>query len=219
MTAEPCPPAPTERRAASTTTAGAIGSTRTSIVPPQARPDVPRLLVADPVADDPGVAGRAGPFDLLGRGALDAAAAHRARDPAVGRVQQDGALRSRRGPERADDDGPAESAGSCRPRASRPGCRAAPSSQRPRCGSDRWSHHRRWTGGGEHGRGPSRRAARRGPRPRCPVACRPPGRRRGSRRAARGWRPCRPAGSRRCTGTPRASRRPAAGSRACRRAG
>ena len=63
--------------AASITTAGATGSTRTSIVPPQARPDVPRLLVADPVADDPGVAGRAGVLDLLGRGAFDAAAAHR----------------------------------------------------------------------------------------------------------------------------------------------
>ena len=45
--------------------------------------DVPRLLVADPVADDPGVAGGPCPVDLLGRGALDAAAADRARDPAV----------------------------------------------------------------------------------------------------------------------------------------
>ncbi len=75
------------------------------------QPDVPRLLVADPVADDPGVAGRAGPLDLLGRGALDAAAADRARDPAVGGVQQDGALGSRRGPERPDDDGPADVGG------------------------------------------------------------------------------------------------------------
>ena len=50
----------------------------------------------------------AGLLDLLGRGALDAAAADRARDPAVARVQQDGALGPRRGPERADDDGAAD---------------------------------------------------------------------------------------------------------------
>ena len=49
------------------------------------QPDVPRLLVADPVADDPGVAVGAGLLDLLGRGALDAAAADRARDPAIAR--------------------------------------------------------------------------------------------------------------------------------------
>ena len=65
--------------------------------------DVPGLLVADPVTDDPGIAGRPGVLDLLGRGALDAAAADRAGDPAVGRVQQDGALGSRGGPERPDD--------------------------------------------------------------------------------------------------------------------
>ena len=38
MTADPCPAAPTEPRAASMTIAGATGSTRTSIVPPQASP-------------------------------------------------------------------------------------------------------------------------------------------------------------------------------------
>ena len=37
-TAEPCPPAPTDARAAATTAAGATGSTRTSMVPPHARP-------------------------------------------------------------------------------------------------------------------------------------------------------------------------------------
>ena len=70
--------------------------------------DVPGLLVADPVADHPGVAGRPGVLDLLGRGALDAAAAHRAGDPAVGRVQEHGALGPRGGAERPDDDGAAD---------------------------------------------------------------------------------------------------------------
>ena len=51
---------------------------------------------------------RAGLLDLLGRGALHATAAHRTRDPAVARVEQDGTLGSRRGPERPDDDGPAD---------------------------------------------------------------------------------------------------------------
>ena len=69
---------------------------------------VPGLLVADAVADHPGVPVRAGLLDLLGRGALHATAAHRARDAAVARVQQDGTLRSRRGPERSNDDGPAD---------------------------------------------------------------------------------------------------------------
>ena len=108
MTAEPCPPAPSDSRAAAATATGIAGSTRTSMVPPQARPDVPGLLVADAVADDPRMPRRAGPVDLLGRGALDAAAADRAGDPAVGGVQQDRALGPWRRPERADDDGTAD---------------------------------------------------------------------------------------------------------------
>ena len=108
---------------------------------------VPGLLVADPVADDAGVPGRAGLLDLLGRRALDAAAADRADDPAVVAYEQHGALRARRGPERANDDGPADvGAGGPRPARSR-ACRAAPSSQWPRSGPGRWSHHRRRSGG------------------------------------------------------------------------
>ncbi len=64
--------------------------------PAARQPDVPRLLVADPVADHPGVAVAPGPLDLLGRGALDAAAADGARDPAVVGAEQHGALGSRR---------------------------------------------------------------------------------------------------------------------------
>ena len=59
-------------------------------------PDVPRLLVADPVADDALPTGLAGGPDLLGRGALDAAAGDGARDPAVVGHEQDGALGPRR---------------------------------------------------------------------------------------------------------------------------
>ncbi len=52
--------------------------------PAARQPDVPCLLVADPVADHPRAAGLPrGPLDLLGGGALDAAAADGARDPAV----------------------------------------------------------------------------------------------------------------------------------------
>ncbi len=50
--ARPCPPVAASRGRVDAP-AGTAGSTRTSIVPPQARPDVPRLLVADPVADHP----------------------------------------------------------------------------------------------------------------------------------------------------------------------
>src|SRR3954451_22914241 len=66
---------------------------------------VPRLLVTDAITDDPRVAGLPGAGDLLGRCALDAAAAHGPGDPAIRGVQEDGALWPRGGPERADDDG------------------------------------------------------------------------------------------------------------------
>ena len=108
MTAEPWPPAP--ERAAGRGDDGGRRDRLDEHVDRAAAGEahVPGLLVADAVADDPGVAGRAGALDLLGRGALDAAAADRPGDPAVGGVQQHGALGSRRGPERADDDGPAD---------------------------------------------------------------------------------------------------------------
>ena len=107
-TAVPCPPAPSDcdRRRHRRGRDGGLHEHVDRAAAGQA--DVPRLLVADAVADDPGVPVRAGLLDLLGRGALDATAAHRARDPAVARVEQDGTLRSRRGPERPDDDGPAD---------------------------------------------------------------------------------------------------------------
>ena len=72
------------------------------------QPDVPRLLVADPVADDPRVAVAPGALDLLRRRALDAAAADRARDPPVVGAQEHGAFRPRRRAERPDDDRPAD---------------------------------------------------------------------------------------------------------------
>ena len=70
-------------------------------------PDVPRLLVADPVADDAGVAGRTGMLDLFRGRALDTAAAHRPRDATVRGVQQRRTLRPRGGAERTNDDGAA----------------------------------------------------------------------------------------------------------------
>ncbi len=70
--------------------------------------DVPGLLVADAVADHPGSAGLPSVVDLLGRRALDAAAADRTRDATVRGVQQDRPLGSWRRTERPDDDGPAD---------------------------------------------------------------------------------------------------------------
>ena len=68
--------------------------------------DIPGLLVADAVADHPGVAGLPGVLDLLGRGAFHAAPADRAHEPPVVRDKQDGSLRARRRSEGPDDDGP-----------------------------------------------------------------------------------------------------------------
>ena len=73
-------------------------------------PHVPRLLVADPVANHAGVPRLPRSLDLLRGRALDAAAADRARDPAVGGREQDRALGSRRGAERPDHHG---AAGGC----------------------------------------------------------------------------------------------------------
>ena len=89
--------------------------------------DVPGLLVADAVADDPAAPGPPGALDLLERGALDAAAADRARQATVVGHEHDRALRSRRGAERAHDDGPSDVRGP-RP-ARRPASRSAPSSR------------------------------------------------------------------------------------------
>ncbi len=86
MTADPCPPA-RAARARPRPAAGSDGLDQHVDRAAAGEADVPRLLVADPVADDPGVAGRARALDLLGRGALDAAAADRAGDPPVGRVR------------------------------------------------------------------------------------------------------------------------------------
>ena len=218
MTAAPCPPAPCEATAARDRRRrhGRLDEDVDRAAAGQ--PDVPGLLVADAVADDPGVAGRPGVLDLLGRGALDAATADRPGDAPVGRVQQDRALRPRRGPERAHDDGPPDLGAvrlpglegrqellhGMRPRRGRVG-RASPAT------AARWPEprSRRWCP----------RAGRRGRPPPSPGGCRPCARRRGSRPAARARRRSRPAGSRRCTGRPRASRRRGAGSRACRPAG
>ena len=224
-TAAPCPPAPSDATAAATVSAGTAGSHQHVDRAAAGEPDVPRLLVADAVADDAGVAVAAGALDLLGRRALHAAAADRPCDPAVAGVEQDRALRPRRGPERPDDDG-APDLGPLR-LARRPASRAAPSSDRPRRGGIGRARRRRRRDRARHGRGDgdgrsrprwSSRGVPRGRPPRCPAGCRPSGRRPGSRRAARATRRCRPAGSRRCTGMRRASRRPAAGSRACPRA-
>src|SRR6185369_4346228 len=70
------------------------------------QPDVPGRLVADPVANHAGVARLARAPDLFRRGALDAAAADRAKHPAVLRDEEDGAFGPRRRAERPDDDGP-----------------------------------------------------------------------------------------------------------------
>ena len=70
--------------------------------------DVPRLLVADPIADDPFAAGLARRPDLLGRRPFDATAGHRAREPAVVGDQQDRALGPRCGAERPHDHGAAD---------------------------------------------------------------------------------------------------------------
>ena len=70
--------------------------------------DVPRLLVADPVADHPAVPVLARPLDLLGRGALDAAAADRSPRSARRRPSEDRALGPRRAAERPHDHGPAD---------------------------------------------------------------------------------------------------------------
>ena len=180
-------------------------------------PDVPRLLVADAVADDAGVTARAGLLDLLGRGAFHAAAADRARDPAIGRVQEHGALGTRRRPERPHDHGPAD-VGTvglpCRQGLEQFAAwvrRSFEGSAERACGGGvgRLAAHDR----GRDGR--SRRPARGVPRalpPRSPAACRSRGRHRGSRPGARGWPRSPRRGSHRCTGTPRACRRPAADS-------
>ena len=70
--------------------------------------DVPCLLVADPVPDDPGDAVDARVPDLLDRGTLDAAARHRPGEPSVGRGDEARPLGPRRGPERAYHDGPTQ---------------------------------------------------------------------------------------------------------------
>jgi hypothetical protein len=77
--------------------------------------NVPGLLVADAVADDAGTAARSGTLDLLRGCSLHAAAAHGTGDPAVGRVEEDRALGSRRGAERADHDGPSGVGTICSP--------------------------------------------------------------------------------------------------------
>ena len=218
MTAEPCPPAPIDPRAASITTAGATGSTSTSIVPPQARPDVPGLLVADPVADDPGVAGlrRARSISSAAAPSTQPPLTEPAIRPSVG-VQQDRALGSRRRPERPDDDGPAD---------------VAPPSRLPgRQGVEQFLHRSGLGADGSIGLATDdggwradRRAGRSGEgRVRGGLA--PPSRVAGPHAAEdlaeplQRRRPSRPAGSRRCRGRRRASRRRAAGSRACRPAG
>jgi hypothetical protein len=71
-------------------------------------PHVPGLLVGDAVADHPRAAGRSGLLDLFEGGAFDAAAAHRAGDPTVGRHEHGRALGTRRRPERPDHDGTAD---------------------------------------------------------------------------------------------------------------
>ena len=70
--------------------------------------DVPRLLVADPVADDAADAGALARRDLLERGALDAAARHDPGQPAVGGHDEARAFRPRRRAEGPDDDRAAE---------------------------------------------------------------------------------------------------------------
>ena len=219
MTAEPWPPRPD--RAASR---GDHGRRRDRLHEHVDRAaagetDVPRLLVADPVADDPRVAGGAGTLDLLRRGALHAAAAHRIRRS--GRRRRTAARRLPVGARSRTSARPPPARRRRPTPPSRPASRAAPSSQWPRCGGiDRLAADDRRRGPDRPARRHCRRrAARRGPRPRSPAACPRPGRRRGSRRAVRGWRPSRPAGSRRCTGRRRASRRPVAGSRPCPPAG
>ena len=147
MTAEPCPPAPTDAAGRLDHDGRRDRLDQDVDRAAAGQPDVPRLLVADPVADDPGVAGRAGALDLLGRGALDAAAADRAGDPAVGRVQQDGALGPRGGAERPDDDGAADRrrrpVGLARSVSVSSSSFIAVASVR----SGRWSHRRRRPGG------------------------------------------------------------------------
>ncbi len=67
---------------------------------------IPRLLVADAIPDDPRVARRARPLDLLVGGTLHAAAADRSGQPAVTADEQHGSLRTRRRAERPDDHRP-----------------------------------------------------------------------------------------------------------------
>ena len=78
---------------------------------PAGEPHVPRLLVADAVANHAGVPRLPRALDLLGRGTLDAAAADRSGDPPVCGGEQDRAFRPRRGAERAHHH---RAAGSCR---------------------------------------------------------------------------------------------------------
>ncbi len=68
-------------------------------------PDIPRLLVADAVADDPRPAGGPRPFHLLVRGALDAAAADRSGQTPVAAHEHRRTLRPWRRAEGAHDHG------------------------------------------------------------------------------------------------------------------
>ena len=88
--------------------------------------DVPGLLVADPVADHPGVAVATGALDLLERRAFDAAAADDPASRSSSLHQQNRALRPRRGPERPDDHGTGRRVPLRLP--GRSACRAVPSS-------------------------------------------------------------------------------------------
>ena len=76
--------------------------------PAAGEPHVPRLLVADPVADDALVAALARRPDLLRRSPLDASPGHGAREPPVVGHEQDRTLGPRRRAERPHHDGAAD---------------------------------------------------------------------------------------------------------------
>ena len=94
--------------AAVTATSGTRGRDQHVDGPAAGEPHVPRLLVADPVADDALAAALARRPDLLGRGPLDAAPGHGAREPPVVGDEQDRTLGPRRRAERPHHDGAAD---------------------------------------------------------------------------------------------------------------
>ena len=146
--------------------------------------DVPGFLVADAIADDTGVAGRTCSVDLLGRGALDAAATDRAGDAAVVAYKHR-TLGSRRGPKGPNDDGAADRLAR---RAVLPPCRERVEQflHRSGLGADGVDGLTTDDGGWSRRRSDpadpaTPRVRRLAPR----VGCRRPGRHPGSRRAAR----------------------------------